>query len=116
MRPYNFDGLPEGHYFIQIEDEFGKQVERVKYTAGKIEKFVHVIKLAGEEGKYMLSGISKSEDTIHVRIYDASYQLLFEESRLVTGEFGQVYNLKYLTGSFTIEVSDSNGILNSTNY
>jgi hypothetical protein len=24
--------------------------------------------------------------------------------------------LKYLTGSFTIEVSDSNGILNSTNY
>jgi len=28
MRPYNFDGLPEGQYTIKVEDENGKTVEK----------------------------------------------------------------------------------------
>jgi hypothetical protein len=115
VRPYNFDGLPEGDYVIQIEDEFGKQTEKVKYNAGKIEKIVNVTKSA-EAGKYLLTGISKSKDTIHVLIYDSANQLLFEENLQVNGEFGQMYNLKYVAKPFTMIVSDSKGVLKSVQY
>lgn len=116
MRPYNFDALPEGAYTIQIEDVFGKQVEKLNYHSVKSEKFVRLVKLPGQEVKYALTGRSQKEDDIHVRIYDASNQLVFEENRKVVGEFGEVYNLKNLSGSFTIEVSDSHGVLKSLHY
>jgi hypothetical protein len=116
MRPYNFDALPEGTYMIQIEDVYGKQVEKLNYHTGKTEKFVHLAKLLGQKGKYVLTGLSQQEDEIQVRIYDANNQLVFEENRKVTGEFGEVYNLKNISGSFTIEVADSHGVLKSLHY
>jgi len=38
MRPYNFDGLPEGQYTIKVEDENGKTVEKINYKSGRVEK------------------------------------------------------------------------------
>ena len=116
MRPYNFDGLPDGAYTFQIEDVFGKQVEKINYQAGKAEKFVHLAKLSGEENKFILTGLSQEEDEIQVRIYDADNQLVFEETRKVAGEFGEVYNLNEIMGLFTIEIADRHGVLKSLHY
>jgi len=113
MRPYNFDGLPDGTYTILIEDAFGKRLEKVNYSAYQNKVFVHLAKLAGEGNKYVLTGRTFKDDEIQVRIYDAYHQMVFEESRKVAGEFGQIYNLKNLTGSFTIEVTDQDRVLKS---
>lgn len=113
MRPYNFDSLPEGEYTIQVDDAFGKQIENLSYHMGKSTKLVHLAKVAGQETKYVLTGRALKPENIVVRIYDGSNQVVFEESREVNGEFGEIYNLKKLSGSFTIEVTDSFGELTS---
>ena len=116
MRPYNFDGLPKGTYTIQVEDAFGKRLEKVNYSTYQSKVFVHLAKLAGDENKYALTGRAFKPDEIQVRIYDAYHQLVFEESRKVAGEFGQVYNLKNVTGSFIIEVGNEEGVLKTIQY
>ncbi|HAC26120.1 MAG TPA: hypothetical protein DCE81_14515, partial [Cytophagales bacterium] len=52
---------------------------------------------------------AKGEDEITVRITDDRNQLLRLDRHEVKGEFAQVYNLKKVNGSFTIQVSDKNG-------
>ena len=115
MRPYNFDGLPDGAYTIQIEDAFGKRLEKINYTTNKISTYVHLAKLSGGN-KYALTGRAFKEDQIQVRIYDAAHQIVFEANRKVNGEFGEVYNLKNLTGAYTIEVGGRDGILKTIEY
>ena len=116
MRPYNFDGLPDGAYTIQIDDEYGKQVEKLNYHFGTIDnsastgKLIRLAKLPGTD-KYVLTGRTQKEDEIQVRVYDDANKLVFEENRKVSGEFGKIYNLEGLSGPFTIEVADSKGLL-----
>ncbi|SRR5258706_2198924 len=111
MRPYNFDGLPNGLYTIQIKDAFGKRSEKVNYQTVPGKTFVRLMKLPGAGTKYVLTGRAFTTDQIQVRIYDAAQQVVFEQNRSVTGEFGEVYNLKNLTGAFTIEVGNGDGVL-----
>ena len=116
MRPYNFDGLPDGTYTILVEDAFGKRLEKVSYSPYQSKVFVHLSKLAGEGNKYVLTGRAFNEDEISVRIYDTYHNLVFEEFRKVAGEFGQIYNLKHVAGAFTIEVGDQLGLLKTIQY
>jgi uncharacterized cupredoxin-like copper-binding protein len=113
IRPYNFENLPAGQYSIQIENQEGKQVEKVNFGAGKVEKIVTIAKVPSDEGRYLLSGFSKGADNISVHIYDAEGKTIYTEDRKVDGRFQQIYNLKNIKGSFSIEVSDDNGVLKS---
>jgi hypothetical protein len=74
------------------------------------------VKLNGEGNKYALTGRAFKEDEIRVRIYDAAHEMVFEKGYKVAGEFGELYNLKNLSGSFTIEVSDRNSVLKTIQY
>jgi hypothetical protein len=116
MRPYNFDGLQEGVYTILIEDMFGTRSEKVNYTVIRSKTFVRLVKLTGEGNKYALTGRAFKEDEIRVRIYDAANEMVFEKGYKVAGEFGELYNLKNLSGSFTIEVSDRSSVLKTIQY
>jgi hypothetical protein len=116
MRPYNFDGLPEGAYTIQIEDVFGRRLEKVNYAAIRNDTFVRLVKLPGAENKVALTGRAFKGDNIQVRVYDAAHQLVFEKNQKVAGEFGEIYNLKDVMGSFTVEVGNQNGVLKTIHY
>lgn len=111
MRPYNFANLPEGRYTIQIVDETGTQTETVTYGAAKIEKSVNIVKVTSEEDRYLLTGFSQSADKITVRIFDGDGKTAYDQVLHVDGKFAQLYNLKGFKDSFSIEVSDANGIL-----
>jgi hypothetical protein len=111
MRPYNFLGLPAGEYTIQIEDNNGIRNEQVEYTAGKIQKYISLVKIA-DEGKYLLSVNTKASDKISVSIFDEFDQLIHKEDRRIEHNFAEVLNLKNIN-RFTIEVSDSQGMLKS---
>ncbi len=111
MRPYNFSELGAGSYTILIEDSQGIQEQQVTYGAGKIEKYINVVKL-NDEGKYLVSVKSKSSDLITVNVYDQFNKLIHSHDKMVKNDFAEVLNLKSIN-QFTIEISDSNGLLKS---
>lgn len=111
LRPYNFSGLSAGEYTIQVKDSNGTRTETIDYTAGKIEKQISLVKLP-EEGKYLLSINSKASDVVNVNIYNDANQLIHSQEKKIERNFAEVLNIKDIN-RFTIEVSDSNGVLKS---
>ncbi len=114
IRPYNFERLDEGDYTIEVENEDSKHVEKVHYSAGKIEKMINIVKLA-DEGKYLLTVASKGADNVTINIYDDHNELIHSQERFVEREFAEVINLKNRK-TFTIEITDSSGLLKSLKY
>jgi hypothetical protein len=114
VRPYNFEGLPEGQYTVKVEDESGKTVEKVNYKSGRVEKLIHLQKLAGEN-KYLLSIASPKPEDVFIYIFDDKDNLIYNEIQSIKGEFAQVYNLKDIQ-SFTIEVTDKWGLVKKVTY
>ncbi len=115
MRPYNFENLPEGQYTIQVEDENGKTIEKVNYKSGRVERLIHLQKLANQENKYLLTIASSKSENVLINIYDANGSLVHNETQSIVGEFAQVYDLNKVK-SFTIEVTDKQGLLKSITY
>jgi hypothetical protein len=116
IRPYNFSQLSEGQYTIELTDETGKQVERVEYRNGKIEKLATLIKLSGEAGKYLLMVPSPDADVLEVKISDASGKVVYQSKEKVQGDFAKVYDLKSLSGSFDLSITDSKGVTKTLSY
>jgi len=115
IRPYNFDGLPEGQYTVRVEDENGKTVEKVNYKEGKVEKLIHIQKLSNEENKYLVSIVSPKQEDVFIYIFDVDGNLIYNEIQSIKGEFAQVYNLQEVK-SFTIEIADKFGELKKVAY
>ncbi len=114
IRPYNFEGLNAGDYTIQIVNGDSKRVEKVHYSAGKVDKLVNMVKLA-DDGKYLLSVASNGVDHININIYDAKGVSLHTQESLVNKEFAEVINLKGIS-VFTIEITDGSGWLKTLKY
>lgn len=114
-RPYNFSSLSEGEYTIVVEDASGKMEEKIKIDKTKSEKLVNVIKVAGEDSKYLLTVASKKSDAISVKIFDNEGKLLLDQGYDVKNEFAKLFNLRNIK-SFTIQVSDDDGIVKSISY
>jgi hypothetical protein len=70
---------------------------------------VHLAKIADTE-KYLLA-VAKSgnEEQINVKIYDGNSNIVHNETLVVKGDFGLVYNLKNVAGLPTFEVTDKTG-------
>jgi hypothetical protein len=118
IRPLNFAGLRAGEYTIELVNGLDKKVEKVTYapagtTASK--KNVHVAKLAGVEGKFLVSVADATKENITVRIYDRANNLIYTESREINGDFAQLYRVKDSVG-ITIEVSDDAGTTKSSRF
>jgi hypothetical protein len=111
VRPYNFSGTEEGRYTIQVQDENGITEEKINHMAVKNKKSVGFIKL-NEQGKYVLRITSPIKDDVTINVYDRNARLLHTETQSIDSGFAQVYNMKDLT-SFTIEVTDKNGVVKS---
>lgn len=114
VRPYNFSGVDEGLYTIQVQDENGTTVEKINYVSVKGEMLVDVKKLS-EQDKYILRIASSGKENVTISVYDRDSKLLHSETQVVDKGFAQVYNMKDLE-SFTIEVTDRNGIVKSIHY
>jgi hypothetical protein len=113
IRPYNFKRLAAGEYTIQVETAEGKHIEKVYYNGGKIEKLINIVKLGDD--KYLLTVASKSADNVNVNIYNDKDELIHSQERFVNKEFAEVINLKNIK-TFTIEVTDSKGLLKTLTY
>jgi hypothetical protein len=114
-RPYNFNGLPEGEYTIEVEDNQGKKVEKVDYHLGNVKSLIKITKLSNELSKFMVSVPNQGKNKINVLILNEEGDVLLEETRKVVGDFGIVYNL-VKTGLYTFVVSDKSGNVRMVQY
>lgn len=117
IRPYNFKGLPDGQYSIQVEDENGRTLEKINFNSNesKSMKSVHISKVPGETNKYALIISSLQKDNVTINILDKQNNVVYTEDAQVNGGFGKVYVLEKLK-DFTIEVSDANGLVKSVQF
>ena len=109
VRPYNLAGMAAGEYTVVITDRSGTRTERVNYSAGKIDKIINITRLP-EAGKFLLSVKSKASDIINVNVYDKDNRLIHSQVRDIKNDFAEILNLKEIN-QFTIEITDSQGIL-----
>jgi hypothetical protein len=116
IRPYNFSSLAEGDYVIEVNDGRTKQVEKVSFTKGQIERFMSIHALKESPGKLMLIVPNKGDDVFTVRIYDSSGTLLFKHTASASGDFAMVYNLKNLNPKGSFEVTDKRGVVQSLSF
>ncbi len=116
LRPYNFSELPEGEYTISISDGLTKQIEKVDYREGRVAKLVNILKLSGQDNKYLVTAAGKGEEFLTVNIYDRNDQLLHTEARLTSGDFAQVYKVANANGSLTFEIIHENGEAKKVQY
>lgn len=116
VRPYNFSTLPEGAYTIELKGADGRQLQKVNYSKGKIEKLMNLMHLTGSENKYVLTVANKGSEKLKVRIYDEKNNLLYNETEVIQGDFAKIYNLNKVSGRFLFEVTDQNGVTKSLTY
>lgn len=110
IRPLNFTGLQFGEYTIELTDAAGKRAEKINYQPALSESNIHVSRLVKEESKFLLSVAKTSSEVITVKIFDGANNLVHTNTKEVSGDFAQLYNLKDIAGTVTFEVSDNAGI------
>jgi len=107
-RPYNFDGLPEGDYTIEVKDGNGVKVEKVSYRSVKTASLIKVTKVQGTATKYMLTVGGEGTNIVNVNILDADGNSIFQDAHITEGNFGVVYSLDR-AGVYTFVVTDKTG-------
>lgn len=108
LRPYNFEGLPEGEYTIKLNNGSNWMTETINFNSAKAEKLAQLIRMA--DGKYLLTVAGKGEDKITVRVSDKAGETVHYESTPVYGDFAMVYDLGKLNDEFSFEISDQHGL------
>lgn len=109
IRPLNFTGLTPGEYTIELIDALGKKTEKVSYRQAAAKRNVHISKLVGEEGKFLVAVAGSGAEVINVSIYDSANNLVHSENKTVNGDFAQLYSVKNISGALTFEVTDKDG-------
>lgn len=114
-RPLNFVGMEQGEYTLELVDSKGTKIEKINYRLEPSLKNVHLSKIANET-KYLLAVTNVGTEIITVKIYDSANQLVLDEIKESKNGFAQVYNMKNITGAFTVEVSDQSGNTKTIRY
>lgn len=109
IRPLNFKGLEAGEYTVELVDATGKKTERISYKKQAPAKSVHVSKVTAEAGKYLLAVAGAGSQEIRVNIYDGANNLVHSETKVVAGDYAQLYSLKNVVGAVTFEITDNAG-------
>ncbi len=107
VRPYNFSKLAEGDYVIEVIDESGTLSEHVNYAEPKSERMAGLVHY--KDGKYLLTLPSKKNEQVTIKIFGDQDQLVYNKRETLQGDFSQLFDLSYLNGKFSIEITDSTG-------
>jgi hypothetical protein len=117
IRPLNFAGLRAGEYTLEIIEGSKKKVEKISFAplrqvsekAVVAKKNVHVSKVNGE-GKFLVAIASSAVDErVTLKIVDRHENVIYSETRSLTGDFAQVYRVKDAAG-VRFEIYDASGL------
>ncbi|MBT1704955.1 hypothetical protein [Chryseosolibacter indicus] len=114
--PLNFTGLANGEYTVEVIDALGKKAEKVVYQPKRSIKHIHVSKMNNEAGKFLVAIANTGSDVINLKIYDNNNNLVYSESKEISGDFAQLYKLANVSPSYTFEVTDKTGYTKSIKF
>jgi hypothetical protein len=111
VRPYIFTGLKNGEYTIEVIDGNSLQVRKINYSKGKVtvERPFGLVRIAGDEHKFLLTIPNKGEETITIKIRNNAGELLYTGSEHLQGDFARIYNLQAGSDKVSFEVIDEKG-------
>jgi hypothetical protein len=112
IRPLNFGGLKAGEYTVELVEGATKKTEKILYVPVKAAgsaKNVHIARINELEGKFLVSIQNAGKEAITVKIVDRYDNVLFTETREITGGFAQVYRVKNSVG-VRFEIYDAAGL------
>ena len=106
-RPYDFGNLAIGDYTIRVDNGRNGFSKTVHNGSGLIEKAAQIIHL--KDGRYMLTVAGHGQNKLSINVFDEQGSIVRTDSRVVDGNFAQLYDLRNLKGAFTFEVKDEQG-------
>ncbi|HTF21516.1 MAG TPA: hypothetical protein VK658_25735 [Chryseolinea sp.] len=115
VRPYNLAGIPAGEYTIEVSDQNTNHSEKVVIGQHPKAELANLVRVKGEEGKYLLTIPSKEAKDINVRILSDD-KVIYDEVQAISSDFARIYNLKKVKGSVTFEINDQKGNRTVVNY
>ncbi|HEV8512866.1 MAG TPA: hypothetical protein VGQ59_06300 [Cyclobacteriaceae bacterium] len=102
--PLNFSSVAEGVYTVQIDNGVEKVDKTLNYTKDIAINYTRVENLGN--GQYLLTSSHTGKEKITVRIYNESNVKVYEEDKIVRGNFSLLFNLKNVTGQPYFEVTE----------
>jgi hypothetical protein len=105
--PINFSSVAEGVYTVQIDNGIEKLDRTVNYTKDIATNYTRVENLGN--GQYLLTSSHSGKEKITVKVYNESNVKVYEEDKMVRGDFSMLFNLKNVTGQPYFEVSEKSG-------
>ena len=115
MRPVNFNGMAADTYTVVIRGGGTKMETKVTYLPEKAMDKVRARSVDNQKIAIFVAG--EGEETIEVKIYDASHNLVKVHQEKVNGSFGKVFNLgKVNSSKYTFEVSNSKGLIDTLTF
>jgi len=112
IRPYNFNDLPEGEYRVVMQDENETREEYISTVKEHVKSLAGIIRASKEQ--VMVTLFSRSDDDLTVTFMDQEKHVLFSKVYSVNGRDAKLFNLRSVKGAASVEVSDRNGIINSS--
>ena len=116
--PLNFSDVEYGEYTVNVTDATGKRTEKLSYLPQVVSATaIHITKINGEN-KYLVAVPAQGDQVVNVKIFDQSNNLLHDETKEVSGDFGQIYNTKNIsaTSGLIFQVTDSTGNTKTVKY
>ncbi|MGC3944481.1 MAG: hypothetical protein QM762_08185 [Chryseolinea sp.] len=115
VRPYNLASAPSGEYTIEVTDEYSTHTEKVTIGQQHKPELASLLRVTGEDGKYLLAIPSKEAKGISIRIL-ADDKVIYDEVMEISSDFAKIYNLKKVKGEVTFEIKDQKGNAKVVNY
>jgi hypothetical protein len=110
-RPYNFNELTAGEYTIVVENKNGRYEEKVNHLQNPVKTFLKVGKIS--DTRYTVNVTSTGTEDVTLRIYDNVSGLVHEQSFIIDGGYGLIYNLSKVKSSpesiVIFEISTASG-------
>lgn len=106
LRPYDFSGLPDGEYTVQVNDDNNVLKRQVMHLSAPASILAHVTRLNGEGDRFILAVPRQGLNSVAVKIYQGD-MLLYQKKVNASQGFATVYNVKGLspTEGLTFEVT-----------